>query len=59
MSWGRGLPGGWAGWTVVAVDDLGNLKSVAHGAVPIDVLAEQTSKRYRGLSLTKSGAKWL
>ena len=33
-----------AGWAVVAVDDLGNLKSAAYGAVPVDVLPEQTSR---------------
>ena len=29
------------GWAVVAVDNLGNLKSVACGAVPVDVLTER------------------
>ena len=29
-------------WAVVAFDDWGNLKSAAYGAVPIDVLPEQT-----------------
>ena len=33
-----------AGWAVVDVDDLGNLKSAAHGAVPVDVLPEQNSR---------------
>ena len=32
-----------AGRAVVAVDDLGILKAAAHGAVPVDVLSEQTS----------------
>ena len=33
-----------AGWAAVAVDDLGNLKAAAHGAVPVDVFCEQTSR---------------
>ena len=32
------------GWAVVAVDDLGNFKSAAFGAVPSDVLPGQTSR---------------
>ena len=33
-----------AGWAVVAVDELGNLKAAAFGAVPCDVLLGQTSR---------------
>ena len=33
-----------AGWAVVVVDDMGNIKSASYGAVPSDVLSEQTSR---------------
>ena len=33
-----------AGWAVVAVDDLGNLKAAAYGAVPCDMLPGQISR---------------
>ena len=33
-----------AGWAVVAVDNVGNLKAAAYGAVPCDVLPGQTSR---------------
>ena len=33
-----------AGWAVVAVDDVGNLKAAAYGAVPSDVLPGQSAR---------------
>ena len=33
-----------AGWAVVVVDEMGNIKSASYGAVPSDVLSEQTSR---------------
>ena len=33
----------WAGWAVVAVDDAGNLKAAAYGAVPSDVSPGQSA----------------
>ena len=42
-SWGSGARRR-AGWAVVAVDDVGNLKAAAYGAVPSDVLPGQTSR---------------
>ena len=38
-----------AGWAVVAVDDVGNLKAPACGAVPCDVLPGTDFERWRGL----------
>ena len=38
-----------AGWAVVAVDDVGNLKAAAYGAVPSDVLPGADFSRRRGL----------
>ena len=44
-----------AGWAVVAVDDVGNIKAAAYGAVPSDVLPGQTSRDGEGHAAAVAG----